>query len=206
MLHDIAELIAEAMPDDVGELIDSPALWIAAQRVVSNRHALPVAKLCLATGLRWGESETIKRRQIKGGRVSVTGKNAKVRHLPIEPRLAAELIAHHDEIETGDRLFSSAYGAFEAAIDRCSFELPKGQLSHILRHTFASKFMQNGGSIITLQKALDHDDLKTTMRYAHLAPDHLDQVLQLNPLARFYADQETPKVSTKPQPNSAATT
>lgn len=57
-----------------------------------------------------------------------------------------------------------------------------------------------GGSIITLQRALDHGDLKVTMRYAHLAPDHLDQVLDFNPLARLYPRQ----VATDPQRDSDA--
>lgn len=30
--------------------------------------------------------------------------------------------------------------------------LPRGQKSHVLRHTFASHFMMNGGNILTLQK------------------------------------------------------
>ncbi|PKO46426.1 MAG: hypothetical protein CVU29_06285 [Betaproteobacteria bacterium HGW-Betaproteobacteria-22] len=51
-----------------------------------------------------------------------------------------------------------------------------------MRHTFASHFMQNGGNIITLQRVLDHGDLKTTMRYAHLAPDHLKDVLKFKPV------------------------
>ncbi|WP_424649030.1 tyrosine-type recombinase/integrase [Castellaniella sp.] len=57
-----------------------------------------------------------------------------------------------------------------------------GQLTHVLRHTFASHFMINGGNILTLQRILGHQDLKTTMRYAHLAPDHLESARMLNPL------------------------
>jgi site-specific recombinase XerD len=32
--------------------------------------------------------------------------------------------------------------------------IPAGQSSHALRHTFASYFVMNGGSILTLQKIL----------------------------------------------------
>lgn len=39
---------------------------------------------------------------------------------------------------------------------------------HCLRHTYASTFVQSGGSILTLQKLLGHGDIKTTMVYAHL--------------------------------------
>ncbi|HEY0721486.1 MAG TPA: integrase, partial [Gammaproteobacteria bacterium] len=39
-----------------------------------------------------------------------------------------------------------------------------------------------GGNIITLQRVLGHSSLTVTMRYAHLASDHLEEVLKLNPL------------------------
>lgn len=34
-----------------------------------------------------------------------------------------------------------------------------------------------------LTKILGHHDIKMTMRYAHLAPDHLETALRFNPLA-----------------------
>ncbi len=61
-------------------------------------------------------------------------------------------------------------------------ELPSGQLTHVLRHTFASHFMMNGGNILVLQKILGHADITMTMRYAHFAPSHLEDAVRLNPL------------------------
>ena len=43
--------------------------------------------------------------------------------------------------------------------------------------------MQNGGNILTLQKILGHSSLTMTLRYAHLAPEHLTDAVSLNPLA-----------------------
>lgn len=60
--------------------------------------------------------------------------------------------------------------------------LPKGQMAHVLRHTFVSHFMINGGNIIKLQRVLGHSSIMMTMRYSHLSPDHLAEVLNLNPL------------------------
>ncbi|WP_437124277.1 tyrosine-type recombinase/integrase [Burkholderia multivorans] len=67
-----------------------------------------------------------------------------------------------------------AASAFREAVDRAKIELPDGQLTHVLRHTFASHFMMNGGNILSLQRILGHASLTVTMRYAHLAPDHLE--------------------------------
>ena len=38
-------------------------------------------------------------------------------------------------------------------------------------HTFASHLAINGTPIFTIQKLLNHSDIKMTMRYAKLAPD-----------------------------------
>jgi len=44
---------------------------------------------------------------------------------------------------------------------------------HDCRHHFASWFVMRGGSLQALKEILGHTTLAMTMRYAHLAPDHL---------------------------------
>lgn len=46
----------------------------------------------------------------------------------------------------------------------------------------SSHFIQNGGDILTLQKILGHSSLAMTMRYAHLAPNHLQDAVRLGPV------------------------
>lgn len=58
---------------------------------------------------------------------------------------------------------------------------------HILRHTFASHFMMNGGNIRILRDILGHADISMTMRYAHFAPDHMTEAISLNPIASLTA-------------------
>lgn len=41
--------------------------------------------------------------------------------------------------------------------------------------------MMNGGNILTLQKILGHSSVTVTMRYAHLAPDHLKDAITYGP-------------------------
>ncbi len=43
--------------------------------------------------------------------------------------------------------------------------------------------MMNGGNILVLQQILGHQSITMTMRYAHFAPDHLEEATRLNPLA-----------------------
>jgi site-specific recombinase XerD len=44
--------------------------------------------------------------------------------------------------------------------------------------------MMNGGNILVLQKFLGHTDIKMIMRYAHFAPNHLEEAVLLNPLVK----------------------
>jgi integrase len=51
---------------------------------------------------------------------------------------------------------------------------------HTFRHTFASHLAINGTPIFTVQKLMNHKDIKMTMRYAKLAPDSgMDMVKKL---------------------------
>lgn len=148
-----------------------------------NPHVTLIAKICLATGSRWGETEDLTIQQIRNGIVQYARtKSGKTRAVPIETALELEIIGHHAQHGTGNRIFQSAWAAFREAIERSGLELPMGQMTHVLRHTFASHFMMAGGNILALQRILGHQSLTMTMRYAHLAPDHLKEAKEFNPL------------------------
>lgn len=145
-----------------------------------NPHVEIIVLICLATGARWSEAEGLIPARLRNGAVTYSKtKSSKVRTVPIQPELEALIRDHwkrHGQ-------FTGAITSFRRALARSGIELPKGQASHALRHTFASHFMQKGGNILTLQKILGHSSLAMTMRYAHLAPEHLAEAVRLSPLA-----------------------
>ncbi|MDE2433203.1 MAG: tyrosine-type recombinase/integrase [Burkholderiales bacterium] len=162
--------------------IDELLKQLAASR---NPHATMVSRLALSTGARWSEANDLLKTQIQGNRIQFARtKSGKARALPISAELRAELDQHMTANPTGnERVFEPCYSAFITALERTSIVLPDGQASHVLRHSFASHFMMRGGNILALQRALGHSSLAMTMRYAHLSPDHMEEVVRLNPLA-----------------------
>ncbi|KRW73796.1 integrase [Pseudomonas sp. TTU2014-066ASC] len=155
----------------------------------TNSHTLPVAKLCLATGARWDEAESITRHQLMNGQVRFARtKNGRMRSIPVPDDLV-KLLLERGYPGSG-RLFSSCRSAFRKAYERTGLHTP-GQLTHILRHTFASHYMMQGGNILTLQRILGHGDIKMTMRYSHLAPDHFATALTHSPLALLGQERDT---------------
>jgi integrase len=146
-----------------------------------NECTFWVACVCLATGARWDEAESLTTKQIKNLKVSFfKTKGNRNRTVPISKEFYDAL----PKPAKPGRFFKSCYSAFRKAVERADFELPDGQLSHVLRHTFASHFMMNGGNILVLQRILGHTDIKMTMRYAHFAPNHFSEAIELNPLAK----------------------
>jgi site-specific recombinase XerD len=49
---------------------------------------------------------------------------------------------------------------------------------HQLRHAFCSHALMQGIDPRTVQKWMGHKDLNTTLRYAHVSPDHEKAAIQ----------------------------
>ncbi len=144
-----------------------------------NPHVELVAMICLATGARWSEAERLQLGSIRNGVITFSKtKSGKVRSVPISSALEKKIAQHWKR----HGHFTPAITSFRRALARTTIRLPKGQAAHALRHTFASHFIQNGGNILTLQKILGHSSLAMTMRYAHLAPDHLQDAIRFGPV------------------------
>jgi integrase len=145
-----------------------------------------IVKVCLSTGARWGEAESLKCAQITSGKITfINTKGKRNRTIPVEAAFLEQLP------KKKGALFTPCYYAFRNAFARADITLPAGQLTHVLRHTFASHFMMNGGNILVLQKILGHTDIKMTMRYSHFSPNHFEDALKFNPLSVIRNENDT---------------
>lgn len=126
----------------------------------TNSHTYPVALLCLATGARWEKAESLTRGAVHGGKVHYhRTKNRQSRSVPIPDEL--ERLIFKVGMPGSGRLFMSCRAAFRCAYQRCGFQTP-GQMTHILRHTFASHYMMGGRGYpdptADPRPLIDHDD------------------------------------------------
>ncbi|MBE8613922.1 integrase [Morganella morganii] len=138
-----------------------------------------IAVLCLSTGARWSEATRLKREHVIHNKIRFTfTKTRKPRIVPISDDVADMICDGKNGLLFPD----ISYQRFRKILKEVKPTLPGGQATHVLRHTFATHFMMNGGSILTLQRLLGHANLSQTMTYAHFAPDFLQDAIDLNPL------------------------
>ncbi len=174
--------------DQIGELFE-------VLKKTSNECVWWIAQVCIRTGARWGEVENMTRKQLHNNSVTFEfTKGKKVRTIALDPAFYKSLINFARNKAPNDRIFTNSYYTFADLLRNSDIETPKGQNSHILRHTYASHFIMNGGNILTLQRILGHSDIKMTMRYAHLAPDHLRDAVSLGPMGKIENSAKEPDI------------
>lgn len=169
-------MVSFLYPQEIKHLLEQLSLS-------NSDSVLIIAKICLATGARWSEAENLEGSQVTPYRITYKNtKSKKVRTVPISQELYKEIPKKRG------KLFTPCRKTFERIVDRAGIDLPEGQCTHVLRHTFASHFMMNGGNILVLKEILGHADIKMTMIYAHFAPAHLEDAVTKNPLANLETD------------------
>jgi len=171
--HDVAVLLDGVSPD--GE----PA-W-------RRSRDDAVLEVLYGSGVRVGElcGLDVDALDLAAGAVSVWGKGAKERRVPLsDPACAALrswLAIRHEvvPVSAGAALFGNERGVrltprdVRRIVDRRS---ARPTHPHALRHSFATHLLDGGADLRAVQELLGHRDVATTQRYTHVSKDRLRTV------------------------------
>ena len=140
-------------------------------------HLTPVVLLAMNTGLRRGELLSLTWADVDLGAKMLTvraerAKSGRQRHVPLNAEALDVLLRWRGQCGDQPVVFQpndvkTAWVKLlaKAKISNCRF--------HDLRHHFASRLVTRVVDLNTVRELLGHADIKMTLRYAHLAPDHL---------------------------------
>jgi site-specific recombinase XerD len=143
----------------------------------------PVHRTCLALmyacGLRISEAVTLEVTAIGRARrvLRIIGKGNKERLVPLPQPMLDELgrvwLTHHNrrwlfpnrrgDAPVDERVLRRSFTAAAAAVD-----VPPGITPHTLRHSYATRLMENGVDMRIVQILLGHARIATTAIYTHL--------------------------------------
>lgn len=163
---------------------------------------VPMVTVALKTGMRIGELLALRWEDVSFARGLVTversvfwekkkaheggTKSGKVRQIPLTSESRAAL----EDLPTGPKrtgyVFlnkrgeqltrNTAKAIIWRALRKAGLRLT---LWHVCRHTFASHLVMRGVSLPAVQQLMGHATIQMTMKYAHLAPDHLRSAMAL---------------------------
>jgi integrase len=143
----------------------------------------PLVMLSLKTGMRRGELFDVEWQNINFVQKVITAtaettKSKRTRHIPLSPTAlnvlknwreqAPNKIGRVFPADNGERLENvrKSWASILKAAEISSFRW------HDMRHDFASKLVMKAVPLNTVRELCGHSNLNTTLRYAHLAPDH----------------------------------
>jgi integrase/recombinase XerC len=165
---------------EIGTLLDVPA------STALDRQDLAVLELLYAAGLRVSELCGLNRGDIdlRGRTVTVLGKGAKQRRVPVHDTavaaLASWLADGRDELPgPPEAVFVNRRGNrlgprdVRRILDR---RAAAPTHPHALRHTYATHLLDGGADLRVVQELLGHASLATTQVYTHVSKERLRSV------------------------------
>ena len=162
---------------------------------LGNRNRV-LLELMYATGMRVSELCTLEIKQINfyNNTIKVYGKGKKDRIVILYESIADKLKFYIDftrsnllsisGIEEISNVFINYKGTpltprgvrkiINSVIEHCAVN--KHVSPHMIRHSFATHLLNNGCSLLSVQKLLGHESIKATQVYTHVSTDRLKEV------------------------------
>lgn len=181
-------LVNPLIPDEIALIVSS----INSHTIAGSRN-LALVIVMLDSGLRLSEAASLEMDgvDLKAGTLRVFGKGAKERLCLIGAQAQKSLIRwfhFRPEPTTKDQVFLNLDGSpMTANSAKLVFRrLAKSSgvtrlHAHLLRHTFATQFIENGGDVFTLQALMGHSTLEMSRRYCTVNPTRIE-IRRLSPV------------------------
>ena len=149
-----------------------------------------IIEMLYSSGVRVGELVSLKRKDLnfKEKTVNVLGKGKKERLLPVTSQAVESienyLLKRSNGNDTDSNIFCNLQNrplterGVQYIIDNLarSCGIYRKVTPHMLRHSFATHFLENGMNLRYLQHLLGHSNLSTTEIYTHLSIEQLKKV------------------------------
>jgi integrase len=150
-------------------------------------HLKPIVITALNTGMRKGEILNLRwdNVDLRHGFILLDKtKNGERREIPINDTLRAVLQGLQRRLDIPYVFYDAATGkpyqdvkrSFNTACRRAGI---RDFHFHDLRHTFASHLVMAGVDLTTVSRLLGHKSLTMTLRYSHLAPEHMSKAVDI---------------------------
>ena len=169
-------------------------------------------ELFYSSGLRLAELVSLDLSDTDGvlrqGEVTVTGKGAKTRMVPVGSKACAAIVAWLAErgklatpgetalfVGTRGRRIAPSSVRYALAHWARRLGLPQHVHPHMLRHSFATHVLQSSGDLRAVQEMLGHSSISTTQVYTHLDFQHLAKAYDA---AHPRAKKKAPVTAKKP--------
>ena len=151
-----------------------------------NREAKDIIECLIDLGCRVNELLNLEKRFVDFDNNQINfndRKNDNAVAVPMTNRVKSILRRYYREVKDFDKVFSLNYSELNAIWQKARTDLgyadKKFYTLHLCRHTCASRLVQRGCQLLLVKDWLGHEDIKTTMIYAHLAPKALHSVVEV---------------------------
>jgi len=201
----MARLKRPALPKPVIEILTDEEIERLVNSFNPNTYLgmrmMTIILVFLDTGIRASEALGLRLDDIdwSSGILTVWGKGNKQRQVGFDPQTKKYLLRYINAFRPEpvnpncQEVFLSvqgtplSYNALSHMMKRAGKAAGIPRLrAHLLRHTFAVKYLMNGGDVMTLKLILGHASLDVTQVYMHLAESHVKiQHQRFSPVSRI---------------------
>ncbi len=151
-----------------------------------------MAILAIDCGLRFGEISALKWNDcnFSNGVMLIRDPKSSVNRFAFMTDRVRKMLEKYEKKENG-LIFVDKYGGRVARVSNTFRRIADEMFNegikdsrmrvcfHTLRHTFASRLVQNGVSLFEVKELLGHSDFSMTQRYSHLSPEGLQRVVKI---------------------------